>query len=74
MTIITLDDALINEVISVSHYHNAQGAIVKILTDYIQQHKNQANIAELLAMPDGVDIDFDPPRLKSTMFYPANFK
>ena len=74
MTIITLDDALINEVITVSHYHNAQGAIVKILTDYIQQHKNQANIAELLAMPDGVDIDFDPPRLKSTMFYPANFK
>jgi len=74
MTIITLDDALINEVISVSHYHNAQGAIVKILTDYIQQHKNQANIAELLAMPDGVDIDFDPPRLKSTMFHPADFK
>ena len=35
MTIITLDDALINEVITVSHYHNAQEAIVKILTDYI---------------------------------------
>jgi len=54
--------------------NNAQEAIVKILTDYIQQHKNQANIAELLAMPDGVDIDFDPPRLKSTMFYPADFR
>ncbi|MEY3787781.1 MAG: hypothetical protein RLZ75_1988, partial [Pseudomonadota bacterium] len=52
MTIITLDDALINEVITVSHYHNAQEAIVKIRTDYIQQHKNQANIVELLAMPD----------------------
>ncbi len=74
MTIITLDDALINEVITVSHYHNAQEAIVKILADYIKQHKNQANIAELLAMPDGVDIDFDPPRLKSTMFYPADFR
>ncbi len=69
MTIITLDDALINELISVSHYHNAQEAIVKILTDYIQQHKKQANIAELLAMPAGADIDFDPPRLKSTMFH-----
>jgi len=74
MTIITLDDALINEVITVSHYHNAQEAIVKILTDYIKQHKNQANIAELLAMPDGADIDFDPPRLKSTMFHPADLK
>ena len=74
MTIITLDDALINEVIIVSHYHNAQEAIVKILTDYIQQHKKQANIAELLAMPDGVDIDFDPPRLESTMFHPADLK
>ena len=70
MTIITLDDALINEVITVSYYHNAQEAIVKILTDYIQQHKKQANIAELLAMPDGADIDFDPPRLQSTMFHP----
>jgi Bacterial antitoxin of type II TA system, VapB len=74
MTIITLDDALINEVITVSHYHNAQEAIVKILTDYIQQHKNQANIAELLAMPDGADIDFDPPSLQSTMFHPADLK
>jgi plasmid stability protein len=74
MTIITLDDALINEVITVSHYHNAQEAIVKILTDYIQQHKKQANIAELLAMPDGADIDFDPPRLESTMFHPADLK
>ena len=74
MTIITLDDALINEVITVSHYHNAQEAIVKILTDYINQHKNQANIAELLSMPDGADIDFDPPRLESTMFHPADLK
>ncbi len=72
MTIISLDDALINEVITVSYYHNAQEAIVKILTDYIQQHKKQANIAELLAMPDGADIDFDPPRLQSTMFHPAD--
>ncbi len=57
-----------------SHYHNAQEAIVKILTDYIQQYKKQANIAELLTMPDGADIDFDPPRLQSTMFHPADFK
>ena len=60
MTIITLDDALINEVITVSHNQNAQEAIVKILTDYIQQHKNQTNIAEVLAMPDTADIDFNP--------------
>lgn len=74
MTIITLDDTLINDVITVSHYHNAQEAIVKILTDYIKQHKNQANIAELLAMTDNAVIDFDPPRLQSTMFHSADFK
>jgi len=70
MTTITLDDALINEVIAVSHNQNAQEAVVKILADYLQQHKKQPNIADLLAMPEVADIDFDPPRL--TNFYPAD--
>ncbi len=70
MTTITLDDALINEVIAVSHNQNAQEAVVKILADYLQQHKKQPNIADLLAMPEVADIDFDPPRL--TNFHPAD--
>jgi plasmid stability protein len=70
MTTITLDDALINEVIAVSHFQNAEEAVIKILADYLQQHKKQPNIADLLAMPEVADIDFDPPRL--TNFYPAD--
>lgn len=62
MVTISLDDLLINEVIAVSHYQNAQEAVVKILADYLEQ-KKQANITELLAMPDIADIDFEPPRL-----------
>lgn len=70
MTIVSLDDALINEVISVSHYQNAQEAVSKILADYLLQHKKQHSITELLAMPDVADIDFNPPRL--TNFLPAD--
>lgn len=62
MTTISIDDVLINEVIAVSHYQNAQEAVVNILADYLAQ-KKQANIAELLAMPDSVECDFEPPRL-----------
>lgn len=62
MTTISIDDVLINEVIAVSHYQNAQEAVVKILADYLRQ-KKQANIAELLAMPDAAAVDFEPPRL-----------
>jgi plasmid stability protein len=70
MTTITLDDELIKEVIAVSHHRNPQEAVTKILADYLQQHKKQPNITELLAMPAAADIDFDPPRL--TNFYPAD--
>ena len=43
MTIISLDDALINEVITVSHYHNAQEAIVKIITHYRMCRRKEAH-------------------------------
>ncbi len=39
MTTITLDDQLISEVITVSHYQNAQEAVTKILADYLRQQK-----------------------------------
>jgi Arc/MetJ family transcription regulator len=63
MTTITLDDQLIEEVISVSHYQNAQEAVVKILAEYLRQQKARSTIVELLAMPDAAEIDFNPPRL-----------
>lgn len=62
MITINIDDLLINEVIAVSHYQNAQEAVVKILAEYLRQ-KKQSNIVELLAMPDAAEFDFDPPRL-----------
>ena len=37
MTTITLDDELINQVIAKSHYKNAEEAVNKILSDYLQQ-------------------------------------
>ena len=39
MTTIILDDALVNEVIAVSQNQNTQEAVISILADYLQQHK-----------------------------------
>ena len=39
MTTVTIDDELINEIIHISHYKNAQEAVAKILVDYLQRHK-----------------------------------
>ncbi len=74
MITITLDDALINEVIAVGNFNNAQEAVVMILTDYLQQHKKQPNVAELQAMPKTAGIDFDPPRLTANLFHPGLFE
>ena len=60
MTTITLDDALINEVIAVSHLQNAEEAVVKILADYLQQHKNEPAFFEQLRLADDyADDDLD---------------
>lgn len=69
MTTISIDDELITEIINISHYQNAQEAVIKILADYVQQQK-QNRITDLLAMPEVADIDFETPRL--TNFYPAD--
>ena len=53
MTIITLDDTLINEVIAVSHNQNVQEAVIKILADYLQQHKKEPTFFEQLRLEDG---------------------
>ena len=62
MTTINLDDTLINEVAALGHYRNAVEAVMNILADYVRQ-KKPVTIADLLAMPNAADIDFEPPRL-----------
>lgn len=69
MTTITIDDDLIHEIITISHYQNAQEAVIKILAEYVQKQK-QNRITDLLAMSDVANIDFETPRL--TLFYPAD--
>ncbi len=44
MTIITIDDELINEIIAVSQYENAQEAVIKILSNYLQQQKKSSEL------------------------------
>ena len=48
MNIITIDDELINEIIAVSHYENAQEAVIKILSNYLQQQKKELPLFERL--------------------------
>lgn len=52
MTTITLDDAVINEVIAVSHIQNAQEAVRKVLMDYLQQVKKTPPLFEQLRLAD----------------------
>lgn len=64
MTTITLDDELINQIIAKSHTQNAEEAVIKILSYYLNQ-TNKPSITELLAMPECADIDFNPPKLNT---------
>jgi Bacterial antitoxin of type II TA system, VapB len=52
MTTIIIDDELINEVIAVSHHNNAQEAVTKILSDYLQQQKKELPLFERLRFID----------------------
>jgi len=36
---VDLDDALLREVVAVSDENNAQEAVVKVLADYLREHK-----------------------------------
>jgi hypothetical protein len=42
------------------------------IEDYQKITGMQASIAELLAMPDAADIDFEPPRLNKGLYRPAD--
>jgi len=40
--------------------------------DYRRLTGAQASIVDLLAMPDGVEIEFEPPCLRGPLFRPAD--
>jgi Arc/MetJ-type ribon-helix-helix transcriptional regulator len=56
MTTITLDDELINQVIAKSPYKNADEAVRRILSDYLQQHKDKT-FFEQLCLKNGIGDD-----------------
>lgn len=52
MTTITIDDALMNEVIAISHQQNPQDAVIKVLGEYLKQHKHQPGLFDQLRLAD----------------------
>jgi hypothetical protein len=57
MMTITLDDKVVNEVIAVGHFRNAQEAVINILTDYVLQHKNAPSFFDQLRLTDDIADD-----------------
>jgi prevent-host-death family protein len=43
------------------------------IEEYQKMTTDKPNIVELLAMPNGDEIDFDAPRLTTNLFQPADF-
>lgn len=41
MTTISIDDAMINELVAISHCQNAQEAIINLINDYLKQHRKE---------------------------------
>lgn len=52
MMTITIDDEMVSELVSVSHFKNAQEAVIKILTEYLQQHKKEPTLFDQLRLVD----------------------
>jgi len=59
MTMITIDDELINEIIAVSHYENPQKAVIKILSNYLQQQKKELPLFGRLRFIDNESAEDD---------------
>ncbi len=47
--------------------------VLLTIKDYQELVENQENIVELLSMPEASDIDFEPPRLKKSLYRPEEF-
>jgi hypothetical protein len=52
MTTITIDDEMISELVAVSHFKNAQEAVIKIIADYLQQYKKEPTLFDQLRLAD----------------------
>ena len=46
--------------------------VLLTIEDYLKITKTEESIAELLAMPEAADIDFEPPRLNGEMYRAAD--
>lgn len=57
MTTITLDDAVINEVMAASHIQDAQAAVSQVLRDYLQQLRKNPPLFEQLRLADDLADD-----------------
>ena len=45
--------------------------VLLTMEEYVALTQQKPNIADLLAMPEAGDIDFEPPRLLSGVFHPT---
>ncbi|HOB62595.1 MAG TPA: type II toxin-antitoxin system Phd/YefM family antitoxin [Candidatus Competibacteraceae bacterium] len=45
--------------------------VLLTIEEYQRLTGGQPNLVELLAMPEAVDIEFEPPRLEGPLFQPA---
>lgn len=46
--------------------------VLLTIEEYQRITRHPTNIVEWLAMPDGVDLEFDPPRLCGPLYQPAD--
>ena len=44
--------------------------VLLTVEEYVALTKQEANIVDLLAMPEAADVDFEPPRLQEGMLNP----
>lgn len=47
--------------------------VLLTIEQYQEIKGKRENIADLLAMPEAAEIEFEPPRLDGIFFYPADF-
>ncbi len=45
--------------------------VLLTMEEYVALTRQEASIADLLAMPEAADIDFEPPRLQAGAYRPA---
>jgi hypothetical protein len=57
---------MLNELVSVSHFKNAQEAVIKILADYLQQYKKETAVSYFDLMQNGLGCIEDAPADLST--------